>query len=436
MKLSTLTLLFFLTTATFGLYAQTATLPGLPDPLVMNNGSKVTTAKQWIKRRKELLQLFATEEYGQAPARPAKMTFKVFEISANALGGLATRKQVTVYFNGKTDGPQMDILIYLPNQVKKPVPLVLQLDFEGNQTLSDDPAVKLSARWAGRGPGVVNNQATEATRGKQPNKDVEMILKRGYGFATIYYGDIDPDYDDGLTNGVRGVYPDLQPQGNDASLLALYPGLQDRGDNFSAEGAWAWGLSRALDYMQTDNAIDAKKVAVFGHSRLGKAAVWAGATDQRFAMVISNESGAGGVRIFRRGKGEDIRHLCDAFPHWFAVNFRKYIGRDTVLPFDQHMLIALIAPRPIAIGSAAGDLNSDPEGEFLGGVYATPVYRLLGTDGLPATKMPGVNKPVSGQIHYHIRPGRHSIMPYDWEQYLDFMDKHFGSPLNAVGGKK
>ncbi|HTH82838.1 MAG TPA: hypothetical protein VL490_07870 [Mucilaginibacter sp.] len=423
MQFKTIALICFLAITVPGVYAQ-GNLSGLADPLTMNNGSKVTTARQWANRRKELLQLFTTEEYGQSPARPKNMTFKVFESSNNALGGLATRKQVTVYFNGKADGPQMDMLIYLPNQVKKPVPMVLQLDFEGNQTLSNDPDVKLSTSWIGRGRGVVNNRATEATRGKHPNENVEMILKRGYGFATIYYGDIVPDYDDGVTNGVRGIYPEPKSSGTDASIMALYPELQGRGDNFSSEAAWAWGLSRALDYMETDKDINAKKVAVFGHSRLGKAAVWAGATDQRFALVISNESGAGGVRIFRRGKGEDIHHLATAFPHWFDINFRKYIGRDTVLPFDQHMLIALIAPRPIAIGSAQDDLNSDPEGEFLGGVYASPVYRLLGTDGLPATKMPVVNEPVSGQIHYHIRPGRHSVMPYDWQQYLDFMDKH------------
>jgi hypothetical protein len=427
MKFKNIMLVLLLSTASFSVQAQTTDLPGLADPLVMNNGNKVTTAKQWLKRRQELLQLFAAEEYGQAPSRPKSMTFRVFESDKNALGGIATRKQITVYFNGKTDGPQMDILMYLPNQVKKPVPIILQLDFEGNQTLSDDPAVKLSTSWIGRGKGVVNNRATEATRGKHPNTDVEMILKRGYGFATIYYGDIVPDYDDGITNGVRGVYPELHAQGSDASVLALYPELQGRGDNLSSIGAWAWGLSRALDYMETDKDVNAKKVAVFGHSRLGKAAVWAGATDQRFAMVISNESGAGGVRIFHRGKGEDINHLCTAFPHWFTSNFKKYMGRDTTLPFDQHMLISLIAPRPIAIGSAEEDKTSDPEGEYLGGVYATPVYRLLGTEGLPGTKMPALNEALTGQIQYHIRPGRHRIMTADWEHYLNFMDKHFSS---------
>jgi hypothetical protein len=389
------------------LHAQN-NLSGLADPLTMNNGSKVTTAKQWQQRRKELLQLFTTEMYGQAPARPTNMSFKVIESSKNAFGGLATRKQVTIYFNGKPDGPKMDLLIYLPNKVKKPE-LILQLGFNGNQTLSNDTAVKLNTSWVANGKTAINNKATEDSRGKKPNKDVEMILNRGYGFATIYCGDIDPDFDDGFKNGVHSLYPELQ----------------GRGDNFSTIGAWAWGLSRALDYIETDKDINAKKIAVFGFSRLGKAALWAGATDTRFAMVLSNESGAGGVRIFRRGKGEDIKHLCTSFPHWFDANFRKYIGRDTLLPFDQHLVISLIAPRPIAIGSAEGDQYSDPEGEFLGGVYATPVYQLLGTNGLPATQMPGINNPVSGQIQYHIRPGNHNILTYDWEQYLNFMDKHF-----------
>lgn len=410
MKLKNITLAFLFLISSLSLHAQSNNLSGLADPLVMNNGSKVTNAKQWLKRRAELMQLFTTEMYGQAPAKPRNMTFKVFDTDKNALGGKATRKQVTVYFNGKPDGPQMDVLIYLPNQIKKPVPLILQLGFGGNQTLTNDTAIKISTSWVGGGKGVENHKATAANRAAAPNKDLEMILSRGYGFATIYCGDIDPDYDDGFKNGVH----------------ALYPELQGRGDNFSTIGAWAWGLSRALDYMETDKGINAKKVAVFGFSRLGKAAVWAGATDQRFAMVLSNESGAGGVKIFRRGQGESIKHLCTAFPHWFDVNFRKYIDKDTIIPFDQHMVIAMIAPRPIAIGSAEGDKNSDPEGEFLGGVYATPVYRLLGTDGLPTTKFPVLNEPVSGQIQYHIRPGNHNILTYDWEQYLNFMDKHFG----------
>jgi hypothetical protein len=384
----------------------------LPDPLVMNNGKTVSTAKQWNHtRRKELITILSREMYGASPGRPRKMTWKVFDVNKQALNGRATRKQVTVYFNGQVNGPQMDILIYLPNQVQTPVPLVLQLNFDGNQKIASDTGIKLPDSWMEpKAAGVVNNRATEASRGNATSGwDVDMILRRGYGFATIYRGDIDPDYHDGFKNGVH----------------ALYPELQGRGDNFSTIGAWAWGLSRAMDYLQTDKDVDAKKVALFGFSRLGKAALWAGATDQRFAIVISNQSGAGGAKLFHRGKGENIKRLCTVFPHWFCSNLSKYIDRDTVLPFDQHMVISLIAPRPVYVGSAEGDKNSDPEGEFAGVLAAHPAYQFLGTEGLPTSRMPALSQPVIGRIGYHIRPGSHSIIAYDWEQYLNFIDTFF-----------
>lgn len=384
----------------------------LPDPLVMNNGARVTTSKEWfIKRRKELIELFTNEMYGASPGRPQKMTFKVFDLNKLALNGRATRKQVTVYFDGKPDGPQMDILLYLPNNITYPVPVILQLNFNGNHTITDDTGVKISTSWMEpKGRGIINNRATEASRGDSSSGwDVDMILSHGYGFATIYRGDIDPDYDDGFKNGVH----------------SMYPWLQQRGDNFSTIGAWAWGLSRAMDYLQTDKDIDAKRIALFGFSRLGKAALWAGVNDERFAVIISNQSGAGGAKLFHRGMGENIRRLCAAFPHWFCSNFRKYIDRDTVLPFDQHMVISLIAPRPVYIGSAIDDKNSDPEGEFSSTLAADPVYRFLGTEGLPAKQMPALSEPVSGRLAYHIRPGGHSVIKYDWEQYLHFIDKYF-----------
>lgn len=384
----------------------------LPDPLVMNNGTRLSDPKQWYgKRRKELIELFTNEMYGTAPGRPRDMTFKVFDLNKQALNGRATRKQVTVYFNGKPDGPQMDMLIYLPNNVKYPVPVILQLNFNGNHTVASDTGIKISTSWMEpKGLGVVNNRATEASRGDTSSGwDVDMILSHGYGFATIYRGDIDPDYDDGFKNGVQVMYPELEK----------------RGDNFSTVGAWAWGLSRAMDYLETDKDVNAKKVALFGFSRLGKAALWAGVNDERFAVVISNQSGAGGAKLFHRGMGENIRRLCTAFPHWFCANFRKYIDRDTVLPFDQHMVIALIAPRPVYIGSAEDDKNSDPEGEFASALAANPVYKFLGTEGLPARQMPNLSEPVVGRIAYHIRPGGHSVIRYDWEQYLGFIDKYF-----------
>jgi hypothetical protein len=302
----------------------------------------------------------------------------------------------------------MDILLYRPSHVKK-APAIIGLNFDGNQSISIDPAIKMSASWFDKTKGVINNRATEVTRGIDAGQwPLEMIIDKGYAVATVYRGDIDPDFDDGFKNGVQ----------------ALYPELQNRGDNFATVSAWAWGLSRILDYLETDKDIDAKLVAVFGFSRLGKAALWAGAIDERFKLVISNESGAGGAKLFHYTGGERITRIETKFPHWFCGNFKKYMGQDSILPFDQHMVISLIAPRPVYVASAKDDTNSNPEAEFWGAKAADPVYRLLGTDGLPATIWPALNTPSVGRIAYHVRPGGHNVTDYDWIQYLSFADKY------------
>ncbi|WP_448698751.1 acetylxylan esterase [Mucilaginibacter sp. AW1-3] len=390
---------------------QTTALPGV---LTMNNGKKVTTAKQWFnERRPELLTLFKKEMYGQLPGRPKDMTFKVFDTDTKALNGKATRKQITVYFNGKPDGPQMDILLYIPNNVKHPVPAIAGLNFDGNHAINSDPAIKLSTSWFDKGKNVINNHATEAMRGTNAAQwPLEMIMDKGYAVATVYRGDIAPDHDHNLN---EGIFP-------------MYPELENRPDNFATVGAWAWGLSRILDYLETDKAIDNKHVAVFGFSRLGKAALWAGATDERFALVISNESGAGGAKLFHETAGEGIRRLSTKFPFWFCNNFKKYTDQDSILPFDQHMVISLVAPRPIYVASAEGDLNSNPKGEFMGALAASPVYKLLGTSGLPVAIMPPVNTPVVGRIAYHIRTGTHNVTDFDWTQYLNFADQYLKKP--------
>ncbi len=396
----------------------TMMMESAPDPLRMNDGSEVTSVTVWrTQRRKELLDLFTREMYGQSPGRPRKMTFHVFDIDSNALGGLATRKQITISFTGEPTGPHMDLLIYTPNRVKGPVPTILGLNFWGNHAIHSDPGIRISSRWMESGDnnpyvdlsGVKDHRATEACRGINASQwPVERILARGYAVATAYRGDLDPDTADGYKDSVR----------------ALYPQLHARGDNFSTIAAWAWGLSRAMDYLTTDRRIAAKHVAVFGWSRLGKAALWAGATDPRFAMVISNESGAGGAKLFRRGVGENIRRLNTVFPHWYCSNFRKYNDLDTTLPFDQHMMLALIAPRPLYIASAAQDTGADPEGEFEAARAVEPVYRLFGVTGLPTETWPPVNHSVQGGIGYHVRSGRHDVTDFDWTQYLAFADTH------------
>ncbi len=387
----------------------------LPDPLRCADGSPVRTAKDWFqKRRPEILALFRREVYGKAPGKPTRMRFEVMERSDNALDGLAIRKQVRLIFDARFPDRAMEILLYLPRAAEQPVPVFLALNFRGNHSIHPDPAIRITTSWMRpRRDGTVRgNRATERGRGAARSRwPVEFVLRRGYGIVTAYYGDIDPDFDDGFRNGVHGIFgppPDRRPP-----------------DAWGSISAWAWGLSRIMDYLETDRSVDSKRVALLGHSRLGKTALWAGAQDERFALVISNNSGCGGAALSRRRFGETVARINRAFPHWFCANFKKYNENEAALPVDQHMLIALIAPRPVYVASAVEDRWADPYGEFLALKHADPVWRLLGGTGLLMRRWPPLDTPILGHLGYHVRSGKHDVTWYDWAQYLDFADKHF-----------
>jgi len=404
---------FFLLFSQTCLFAQLNESSSLPDPLIFNNGQKVKTIKEWPARRKEILKTMTKEMYGTSPGRPGNIRFEVFDHDKNALGGKVTRKQVTVHIKENNREAKFDLLIYIPNKTKHPVPAIVGINFIGNHAVNADPGIKLSEAWvesSKKSPCTVDGKATDACRGLNASQwPVDSILDAGYALVTMYREEIASDRKEEMFK---------------TGVQTLYPELQNREDNFGTIAAWAWAMSRAVDYLETDKDINSKKIIAFGFSRLGKAALWAGATDPRFALVISNESGAGGDKQFHRGIGENIRRLNTVFPHWFAQSFRKYMDKDTLLPFDQHFVLALIAPRPVYLAAAQDDKGSDPEGEFETAKAANTIYKFLGTKAFPQTTFPALNEPVYGQIGFHIRPGGHDVKNFDWKQFLNFSNLH------------
>ncbi len=384
----------------------------VPDPLKSFKGKKITSVKKWEKsRRPELLEFFTENVYGKVPGKLELSSFEVVEQSNSALNGNARRRQVVLSFEKGDLDLSFTILMYLPVNQQN-VPLFLGYNFYGNHTVNNDVELIISEAWVRDNPsfGIIHNQLTEQSRGVRSNRwPVEKILKAGYGLAVIYYGEIDPDKDD-MSDGIHPFF-----YANDQQ--------QPAANEWGSISAWAWGLSRAMDYLKKDAEVDASRVIVFGHSRLGKTSLWAGATDQRFAGVISNNSGCGGAALSKRRVGETIWRINRSFPHWFCNNFKNYSKAEENLPVDQHQLISLIAPRPVYVASAEGDRWADPKGEFLSALYATPVYQLYGKKGITQDTMPKVNEPLLNTVSYHIRTGKHDVTDFDWEQYIKWADK-------------
>jgi hypothetical protein len=381
----------------------------LPDPLVTTKGVRVRDTTTWMRvRRPEILRLMESIQFGRAPGKPDKVVVDRFDTGTVALGGKAIRRQTTLYFTEDRNGPKAELLSYVPADAKGPVPLLLQISFSPNANVVADSGIKRGEMW---------NREKKRVPAPPPNAmgqvDVLPFLANGFGFATLYYGDIEPDFDGGIPFGIRGKY--------------LKPGeTQFAPDEWGAIAAWAWGLRRVMDHLETERAIDAKRVALLGSSRLGKTVLWTGATDPRYAMILASVSGESGAALSRRNYGETVRHMTDSsrYDYQFARAYQTYGDRVNELPFDGHMLVSLIAPRPLLLQTGSTDYWSDPKGEYHSAVAASPVWKLFGKEGLATDHYPAPGEPVLSILGYSMHEGRHGILPYDWPIFLEFMKKH------------
>ena len=377
----------------------------LPEPLVFSSGKPVSSRRQWKKRRAELMELFRERMYGREPSAPKDISFEVTKVVPDAFGGLSTMKEVRIMLDPSGEH-YLVMLMFVPNGAGKPVPAFLGINFKGNHTTTDLEEVSLpdEVQLRNYGPGYqVPERGLNARRWPY-----EYILEHGYAVCTFCVHDPEPD--------LKGHY--------DYGIRKVYDGGSPRPDSWGSVSAWAWSLCRALDYLCKDPSVDARRVAVIGHSRLGKTALWAGAMDRRFAMVVANDSGCSGAALSRRVYGENLGIINTSFPYWFCSNYKEYNDAEASLPFDQHELIAMIAPRPVYVASASEDLWADPYGEYLSLVYATPVYRLFGYDGFSDTSMPAAgDSKVIGRMGHHIREGQHDCILYDWERFITFADR-------------
>jgi hypothetical protein len=391
----------------------------LPDPLVMASGEKVTTAQMWReKRRPEILKLYETEIYGRIPENAPTVTWEVTETDAGAREGAAVMKRVVGRMGENADGPKMNLTLHLPAKVNGPVPMLLSISFgfgpgaAGAKAGTAPKAGSTSNQADGGAQGSASkNQQTKA---RPPAFDtLAELLPRGWGYAVLTYSDIQPDRADQWTSGVVG--------------LTLQEGqTKPHPDEWGTISAWSWGISRAIDYLETEKSVNPKQIAVTGVSRLGKTVLWASAMDERIAAVFSVVSGEMGAALIRRDWGETLDDMAQNFPWQFAGNMQKWVGRWNDLPIDQHMLVALSAPRPVYVNGGLTDQWSDPKGEFLSLVAAGPVYRLLGKRDLGTNELPGLDVPLtSGDLAFHYHSSGHTAVPADWKAFLDFAERHF-----------
>lgn len=393
----------------------------LPDPLIMLNGKEVKTAKQWYKKRRpEIVRLFEENQYGKWPAQKPKLRYDVIE--DEGMNGTAVRKQVTIYFSDD-DSQKVNVLIYTPKNATGPVPLLLNLSFFGNSMTTGEEGILPSMSWDQKtgartvqqagGFGGFGGFGGSRGGGGTMTGTVKTLLENGFGFATFQYTDIDPDFLGGAKMGVRSLY--------------LKPGAEEpEPDEWGSISAWAWGVSIIIDYFEKDDAVDAKRIAITGASRLGKTVMWAGARDERVAMVLASCSGEGGAAISRRIFGETVAHLTEKtrYPYQFAGNYAKYGEDVTKLPVDANMLVALIAPRPLLLQTGTTDNWSDSKGEFLAAIEGGKVYRFLGKDDLGTEEMPPADTPIYHTLGYFMHEGGHGTMPIDWEIFIEFMKRY------------
>jgi len=367
----------------------------LPDPLVTAEGKPITTAEQWRNiRRPQILSLFANFIYGAVPVPPdpISQTYHVIKEDKSFMGGKVTKLDVSIRFKNRKGTAQTHIIIFIPNHASKLVPAFMMMSF-------DNP----------RGGSF---QLSSSRKGHLRNGvPLGLLADQGYAYISVYHGNLVGHNEVSFGGGIHKLFfRDGQsfPKAHEWGVLA----------------ANAWTGMRALDYLETNDRVDANRVAVMGHSKMGKATLWAAAQDERFALAISAQSGCGGAALWRRKYGETMAKL-NRFPHWLCINARKFNEREDDLPVDQHMLLSLIAPRPVYVASGTADTWADPHGEFQSANHAGPVYRLLGKKPLSTTKLPPPNQPLlDGDIGYHIRTGGHSIEPYDWQQFISFADRH------------